>query len=390
MKIGTSITRDAVATTARNLLRRFSGDATGDHRRFKFAAAISLTLAIPLALSLAAPSSAADKYLYDWEKSVCARAIGQWKDARVHDIYRLRPRLNSAGSKITLEIGDPNFPKTPTPFPAWVVNMSANSKKEKSLWHQVATAGAWVVFKADGTSGDLRLKQGLFWNAGGKCDKTEPTTAAGNADMPDDVITFFRSASDTVSAEAQSPARQEFGGATDDNNALNQETGGNQHLGREADAALSLPADEAEKIARLSEMFPQAFLPKLVTLYETCSMNGGTATQMDDDFVTRTDVNGDGRSDWVADGRKVHCEIAGKPRLTIGRTHNGSYLWITLNLVRGPVLLDDIAMESGVVRRHANFTTISFDGGTDLQIRGTQVSEIRRVPEGGTVVFSVD
>lgn len=329
------------------------------------------------AILAAADASAEDAFQYDWEAGGCAQPIKSFiEGAKVHDIFRLRPRVSeSTATRIVIEEGDPNRPNEDTRLPTWDIRMGISRGQQKALTAAMRK-GAWVVFTANGSPYEPEIDQQLFYVDGRACMSNGPTDAAGKSILPPEVARFFRSALDVGSNEPEMITTL-FGG----------ENPGEPNAPSPKPKAVQSKSEADEAVAAQSS-YPPPLQDALDAVFDACMSSGYQWSQMDKDFVTRVDINGDGKQDWIADGHKIWC-MNGAKRSPAAGGPDGSSLWIVLDTPSGPQILDQIIQTDGVIRRHVNFATISFDNGGDMQIRGTKITDIKRVPPGGTVVFTM-
>ncbi|MES5100707.1 hypothetical protein ABUK73_20975 [Agrobacterium sp. BA1120] len=325
-----------------------------------------------------------DEWPLDWSTSRCSPEVKAFiAKSKIHDIYRTRPRNGSGKSEVIAEIGDPNAPGQQGKYADWLINIRDASPKSRSSFYKSLERGSWVVFKADGDAKNPGYDQRLFYIEGGRCRFKGPTSEAGKDELPDEVDRFVRSALDIEIQQQKSLLAALFGDArpsTDQN---------------QSDTELSALRSSSTALDRTtdSEGAPKSTLPvpvleKIAQIHEQCGWNGANETEMSGTFVKEVDVNGDGKTDWVLDGHEIWCSKEGKKSPGVEGPY-GFPLWIIIDTPSGPKMVDQISQDVGVIRRHANFATISFDDGQKLQMRGTTITPINRVPPGGQVVFEM-
>lgn len=332
----------------------------------------------------AALTQAKDSYVYDWEQSRCARNIKSFvKKAKVHDIYRMRPRDRTGPNAVVIEEGDPNRPTDATKFPDWEINVTDVSAGRRGGYLSTIRKGAWVAFKADGTATNPGYDQRMFFAKEGRCEESGPTTEAGKDDIPADVDLFVRSVLDVDPSQRKGFFARLFGAQSEDIQSQNRTEPATPQA---IDPITGNADEEADVLSKLMSDYPTVFAPKLAALQQLCAEKGAESAEMEDGFIHRIDINGDGRDDWIYDGRQVDCIAKDGSRAPVMNLSDAR-LWIVLDAPDGPRLLSELKQDAGEIRRYADFATISYDNGQKLQISGTTISLIDQIPPGGQVVF---
>jgi hypothetical protein len=139
-------------------------------------------------------------------------------------------------------------------------------------------------------------------------------------------------------------------------------------------------------------MLPEQMLENLAHLQDVCNTrNDGSEMELASNFVTGTDIDGDGDEDWVGNGYGVFCRGPDGSRRQLAGDDNGATVWIMASNKGKLGQVAELRFSSGdTIRQYEGYAIVDSKLGI-YPIKGGSIGEpLKSVPKGGKVVFTLD
>lgn len=149
-----------------------------------------------------------------------------------------------------------------------------------------------------------------------------------------------------------------------------------------------------EELAAEIKSFPAPILKQLVAFQTACKRLGGEDASIDSAFVTRIDVDGDNRPDFVMNGDHVFCVEKDGGQRIIGGGNRATNVMIVLSTPRGPMQAAMVMAASGAIFKHAEgygVLVVATDSNPPsfTLFRNGRPQTISANPKGGEVIYRI-
>ncbi len=277
---------------------------------------------------------------------------------------RLRP-ADSKSKEFVLQVLDSGTAKADT----WRMNFGVNGNAIKSA----SSLASWLVFRSvEDNAGRHFENQLVGINARNECAVLTTPARVSIEQMPVRAVQLYtKHLGLPVNPNDTEPLRA----------ALRE--------WEESPAPINLPPEEAAKLQRMQDTYPIPLMMRMAQFHQDCeSILPGSSLVMSDKFVSRIDIDGDGKLDYVANGDEMACEDSKGQKRLIGGDNGGTPIWILSTLDSGPVMTLETLASSGNIKRYGDFAI--FNNGKKIwRIQNGVASPLMTAPPGGEQIYTI-
>ncbi|WP_104668767.1 hypothetical protein [Ensifer adhaerens] len=262
---------------------------------------------------------------------------------------------------------------------AWKMRIRNISDAEQATLQQGEKFGYWLLYRITENGQGIQFENQLYvGQANTECTPFRTPKVVRADSLPNHVNELYVDNLDLLPADSSPEGKR----AT-----LQQWMTDRSRAEAEQNAALQ---NDMAKLQQMAEAYPVPLLVALSDFNTACfALDSSYSVVFADDFVTRTDIDGDGDLDYIATGDGAICKDAGGVAHLRASDNGALRVFILTNTTSGPVLALDAKVQAGTVRRHKGFAVLDGGNGTIYQIADGQSRRLDTSPEGGEIVYSL-